>query len=419
MDTKREIKRQMEIIGRGTVDLISSEELEKKLLRSLETGEPLRVKAGFDPTAPDLHLGHTVLMQKMKHFQDLGHQVIFLIGDFTGMIGDPTGRSETRKALTIEQVQENAVTYQEQTFKILDRDRTEIDFNSRWMNKMSGQGLIELAAHYNVARMLERDDFRKRYTQQMHISIHEFLYPLIQGYDSVELRADVELGGTDQKFNLLVGRDLQRAYGQEPQIVITMPLLEGTDGVQKMSKTYDNYIGVTEPAGEIYGKIMSISDELMLRYYELLSTVSVDDLKKLQHDMESGKAHPMEAKRAIAREIVTRYHDEKAAGEAEEQFNKRFSDRKSLEELADDDSIPDFYMDEEMPLFKVIHGAGITKSTSEAIRLIKAGAVRVKDEKVHDTKYNVTQDSGVIRAGKKFIRIKGPKRKSRIKGTKQ
>jgi tyrosyl-tRNA synthetase len=279
MNKKTELKRQMEIIRRGTVDLISSEELEAKLKRSLESGEPLRVKAGFDPTAPDLHLGHTVLMQKMKHFQDLGHQVIFLIGDFTGMIGDPTGRSETRKALTIEQVQENAVTYQEQTFKILDPDLTEIDFNSRWMKEMSAEGLIQLAALYSVARMLERDDFRKRYTQQMHISIHEFLYPLIQGYDSVELKADVELGGTDQKFNLLVGRDLQRAYGQEPQVVITMPLLEGTDGIQKMSKTYDNYIGVTEPPGEIYGKIMSISDELMLRYYELLSTISLQEGK--------------------------------------------------------------------------------------------------------------------------------------------
>jgi len=405
MDIKREIKRQMDIIGRGTVDLISSEELEKKLLRSLKSGEPLRVKAGFDPTAPDLHLGHTVLMQKMRHFQDLGHQVIFLIGDFTGMIGDPTGRSETRKALTIDQVQENAVTYQEQTFKILDPDRTEIDFNSRWMKEMSAEGLIELAALYSVARMLERDDFRKRYTEQRHISVHEFLYPLIQGYDSVELKADVELGGTDQKFNLLVGRDLQRAYGQEPQVVITMPLLEGTDGVQKMSKTYDNYIGVTEPAGEIYGKIMSISDELMLRYYELLSAISVGDLKKLQHDIEAGKVHPMEAKRTIAREIVTRYHNEKAAGEAEEQFNKRFSDRKSLEELADDDSIPVYKLKQEMPLFKVLQEAGVTKSSSEAIRLIKAGAVKIKDEKVQDTKFNVTADCGVIKAGKKFIRI--------------
>lgn len=405
MNKKAELKRQMEIIKRGTVDLISSEELEKKLLRSLESGEPLRVKAGFDPTAPDLHLGHTVLIQKMRHFQDLGHQVIFLIGDFTGMIGDPTGRSETRKALTIEQVQENAVTYQEQTFKILDPDRTEIDFNSRWMKEMSAQGLIELAAFYSVARMLERDDFRKRYTEQRHISIHEFLYPLIQGYDSVELKADVELGGTDQKFNLLVGRDLQRAYGQEPQVVITMPLLEGTDGVQKMSKTYNNYIGVTEPAGEIYGKIMSISDELMLRYYELLSTISVDDLKKLKKDMAGGKAHPMEAKRALAREIVNRYHDEKTAGEAEEQFNKRFSDRKPLEEMTDDESVDAFEMTEPMPLFKVVaEFRGV--SSSEAIRMIKGGAVRIMDDKVDDTQYMVTPGRDkVIKVGKKFFRV--------------
>lgn len=405
MNKKAELKRQMEIIKRGTVDLISSEELEKKLLRSLESGEPLRVKAGFDPTAPDLHLGHTVLIQKMRHFQDLGHQVIFLIGDFTGMIGDPTGRSETRKALTIEQVQENAVTYQEQTFKILDPDRTEIDFNSRWMKEMSAQGLIELAAFYSVARMLERDDFRKRYTEQRHISIHEFLYPLIQGYDSVELKADVELGGTDQKFNLLVGRDLQRAYGQEPQVVITMPLLEGTDGVQKMSKTYNNYIGVTEPAGEIYGKIMSISDELLLRYYELLSTISVDDLKKLKKDMADGKAHPMEAKRALAREIVNRYHDEKTAGEAEEQFNKRFSDRKPLEEMTDDESVDAFEMTEPMPLFKVVaEFRGV--SSSEAIRMIKGGAVRIMDDKVDDTQYMVTPGRDkVIKVGKKFFRV--------------
>ena len=405
MNIKTELKRQMEIIGRGTVDLISSEELEKKLLRSLESGEPLRVKAGFDPTAPDLHLGHTVLMQKMRHFQDLGHQVIFLIGDFTGMIGDPTGRSETRKALTIEQVQENAITYQEQTFKILDPDRTEIDFNSRWMKEMSAQGLIEIGALYSVARMLERDDFRKRYTEQKHISIHEFMYPLVQGYDSVALKADVELGGTDQKFNLLVGRDLQRAYGQEPQVVITMPLLEGTDGVQKMSKSYDNYIGVTEPGGEIYGKVMSISDELMLRYYELLSSISLEDLEVLKKDITGGKTHPMDAKRHLAREIVTRFHSEKAAEAAEEQFNMRFSDRKSLEDMADDESVDAFEMDEPMPLFKVVAQVrGV--SSSEAIRMIKGGAVRIMDDKVDDTQYLVTpgQDK-VIRVGKKFFRI--------------
>ncbi|UCF88973.1 MAG: tyrosine--tRNA ligase [bacterium] len=405
MNIKAELKRQMEVISRGTVDLISREELEDKLKRSLESGKPLRIKAGFDPTAPDLHLGHTVLMQKMRHFQDLGHQVIFLIGDFTGMIGDPTGRSETRKALTVEEVRQNAVTYREQTFKILDPDLTEVDFNSRWMKSMSAEGLIELAAQYSVARMLERDDFRKRYTEQRHISIHEFLYPLIQGYDSVELKADVELGGTDQKFNLLVGRDLQRAFGQEPQVVITMPLLEGTDGVQKMSKTYDNYIGVTEPAGEIYGKVMSISDELMVRYYELLSTISLEELKKLQKDMEKGTAHPMDAKRALAREIVTRYHDEKAAFDAEEQFNRRFSDRKPLEEMVNDDSVDVYEMTEPMPLFKVIAGfRGV--SSSEAIRMIKGGAVRIMDEKVSDTQYMVIPGRDkVIRVGKKFFRV--------------
>ncbi len=405
MNKKTELKRQMEVISRGTVDLISREELEQKLERSLETGQPLRVKAGFDPTAPDLHLGHTVLMQKMRHFQDLGHQVVFLIGDFTGMIGDPTGRSETRRALTAEEVLANAGTYQEQTFKILDPDRTEVTFNSRWMKRMSAEGLIELAAHYNVARMLERDDFRKRYTEHRHISIHEFLYPLIQGYDSVELKADVELGGTDQKFNLLVGRDLQRAFGQEPQVVLTMPLLEGTDGVQKMSKSYNNYIGVTEPPGEIYGKVMSISDDLMLRYYELLSTVSLDGLKELRQRMESGETHPMEAKRALAREIVTRYHDEKAAGEAEEQFNKRFSERKPLEELADDELVDVFEMSEPMPLFKVVAEFRKT-STSEAIRMIKGGAVRVMDGKITDTKYMVTPGRDkIIRVGKKFFRV--------------
>lgn len=407
MNIKAEIKRQMDIIARGTVDLISREELEKKLERSLVEGVPLRVKAGFDPTAPDLHLGHTVLMQKMRHFQDLGHQVIFLIGDFTGMIGDPTGRSETRKALTVEQIRANAATYQEQTFRILDPDRTEISFNSTWMKEMSAEGLIEVAARYSVARMLERDDFRKRYAEQRPISIHEFLYPLVQGYDSVALRADVELGGTDQKFNLLVGRDLQRDFGQEPQIVITMPLLEGTDGVQKMSKSFGNYIGVTESPGEIYGKVMSISDNLMVRYYELLSSISVEELRELGTAIDEGRTHPMDAKRALAREIVSRYYESAAAREAEDQFTRRFSERRPLEELAGDESIPAFEMEGggDMPLFKVLQEAGVTKSSSEAIRLIKAGAVRIKDEKIMDTQFIVTPETGVIKAGKKFIRI--------------
>lgn len=405
MDRKAEIKRQMEIISRGTVDFISPGELMTKLEKSLETGEPLRIKAGFDPTAPDLHLGHTVLLHKMKHFQDLGHHVLFLIGDFTGMIGDPTGRSETRVALTREEVARNATTYQEQTFKILDPERTEVVFNSTWMEEMDSNGLIELAAKYSVARMLERDDFRKRYKEQRHISIHEFLYPLVQGYDSVAIEADVELGGTDQKFNLLVGRDLQRAYGQKPQVVITMPLLEGTDGVQKMSKSYNNYVGVTEPPGEIYGKLMSISDELMFRYYELLSSIPLNDLEKLSNEVASGSVHPMDAKRSLAREIVARYHDNKAALEAEEQFNKRFSQRKPLEELADDDSVDAYEMKEPMELFRVVHEVrGV--STSEAIRLIKGGAVKIMEGKITDTKYMVTPGRDkVLRVGKKFFRI--------------
>ncbi|UCG38674.1 MAG: tyrosine--tRNA ligase [bacterium] len=405
MNLKAELKRQMEVVGRGTVELISSAELEAKLSRSLETGRPLRVKAGFDPTAPDLHLGHTVLIRKMRHFQELGHHVVFLIGDFTGMIGDPTGRWETRVALTEEEVKRNALTYQEQTFKILDPEKTEVVFNSSWMKGMTAQGLIELAARYSVARMLERDDFRKRYTEQRPISIHEFLYPLIQGYDTVHLEADVELGGTDQKFNLLVGRDLQRAYGQEPQVVITMPLLEGTDGIQKMSKSYGNYIGVTEPPGEIYGKIMSISDDLMVRYYELLSSVTLEELEGLKDGMAGGRVHPMESKRALAREIVTRYYDERAAGEAEEQFNARFSERKSLAEMAEDDTVDVFEMSEPMPLFKVVAELRNT-SSSEAVRLIKSGAVRIMDGKVTDTKYLVSPgEDKVIRVGKKFFRI--------------
>ena len=406
MDIKAEINRQMEVIARGTVDLISREELEGKLARSLQTGAPLRVKAGFDPTAPDLHLGHTVLMQKMRHFQDLGHCGIFLIGDFTGMIGDPTGRSETRKALTEEQIQANAATYQKQAFRILDPARTEIAFNSRWMKEMSARGLIEVAARYSVARMLERDDFRKRYSEQRPISIHEFLYPLVQGYDSVALKADVELGGTDQKFNLLVGRDLQRDSGLEPQVVITMPLLEGVDGVQKMSKSFGNYIGVTEPPGEIYGKIMSISDDLMFRYYELLSSISLEGLRDLRDSIKQGKIHPMDAKRALAREIVSRYYDQNAAAQAEERFNGRFSDRKPLEEMTEDESLEVFEMSGPMPLFKVIAGFRGT-STSEAIRMIKGGAVQVMDGKVTDTGYLVTPgQTRVIRVGKKFFRVR-------------
>jgi tyrosyl-tRNA synthetase len=297
-------KEQFDIIQRGAVEIIVEEDLRKKLERSLADKKPLRIKAGFDPTAPDIHLGHTVLLNKMHQFQELGHEVIFLIGDFTGMIGDPTGKSETRKNLTKEEVAENAKTYQTQIFKVLDPARTKIAFNSEWMGKMTAADLVQLAAKHTVARMLEREDFRKRYDAQLPISIHEFLYPLIQGYDSVALKADVELGGTDQKFNLLVGRELQKEFGQEPQCIVMMPLLEGLDGVNKMSKSLGNYIGINEPSKEIFGKVMSVSDDLMYRYYELVSSVSLDELQKIKDDIKSGALHPMEAKKRLAAECV-------------------------------------------------------------------------------------------------------------------
>ncbi|MGC2425040.1 MAG: tyrosine--tRNA ligase, partial [Nitrospirota bacterium] len=321
----KDIDLQMEIILRGAAEVISEEELKKKLQRSIETGKPLRVKAGFDPTAPDLHIGHTVLLQKMKQFQDLGHEVIFLIGDFTGMIGDPTGKSETRSPLTPEQVKANAKTYMDQVGKILDISKTTVEFNSRWMSEMSSADLVQLAGKYTVARMLERDDFQKRFREQRPISVHEFLYPLIQGYDSVALRADVELGGTDQKFNLLVGRELQKEFGQAPQALVMMPLLEGTDGVNKMSKSLNNYIGISEEPKEIFGKTMSISDEMMVRYYELLSDLPIDEIKKLQSELTHGQRHPMDAKKALAEELVDRYHGKGAGKKAREEFEKQFS----------------------------------------------------------------------------------------------
>ena len=306
----KDIKSQLEVIKRGAVEVLPEEELLAKLKR----GRPLRVKAGFDPTAPDLHLGHTVLIQKMKQFQELGHEVIFLIGDFTGMIGDPSGKSETRKQLTRDEVVKNAETYKAQIFKILDPQKTIIDFNHRWMEKLDAVGMIELTAKYTVARMLEREDFKQRYQKQQPISIHEFLYPLIQGYDSVVLKADVELGGTDQRFNLLMGRELQREYGQEPQIVLTMPLLEGTDGVHKMSKSLGNYIGINDPPEDIFGKVMSVSDTLMFRYFELLSDRSLSEIQNLRAQVEDGSCHPMDAKKSLAEELAARFHGAAAAG---------------------------------------------------------------------------------------------------------
>ena len=373
------INEQLELIRRGAVEIIQQVELETKLKRAVSEHRPLRVKAGFDPTAPDLHLGHTVLIHKLKHFQDLGHQVIFLIGDFTGMIGDPTGVSETRKALTKEQVLDNAKTYQRQIFKILDPAKTLIEFNSRWMKEMSAEGLIQLAAHYRVARMMERDDFHKRYQEQKPISVHEFLYPLVQGYDSVVLKADVELGGTDQKFNLLVGRELQRDYGQESQVVITMPLLEGTDGVKKMSKSVGNYIALEDKAGEMFGKVMSISDTLMYRYYELLTTEDLGRAKAL---------HPMEAKQALAQLIVERYHGTEAGQQARAEFQQKFQAREFPDEpdrhvdlKLQDMSEVDVVQGGSIKLARLIVKTGLVSSNSEARRLIIQGGIEVDGEK--------------------------------------
>ena len=366
-----EVERQLALIARGAVEIISTKELGDKLAESLKDRRPLRVKAGFDPTAPDLHLGHTVLIHKLKHFQDLGHEVVFLIGDFTGMIGDPTGVSGTRKPLTKEEVRQNAKTYERQIYKILDPERTIIDFNSRWMNRMTAEQLIHLSAHYSMARMLERDDFQKRYRDQKPISIHEFLYPLIQGYDSVALEADVELGGTDQKFNLLVGRELQRAYGQSPQVVLTMPLLEGTDGVRKMSKSLGNYIALEDPPEEMFGKLMSISDTLMWRYYELLTTEDLHSVKAM---------HPMEAKLNLASTIVARYHSPSAAADARAEFRQKFSEREFPVESAERTVLSA----EPMPLVAVITKAGLAPSKTEARRLIAQGGVELDGEKVTD-----------------------------------
>ena len=390
----------LQSLRRGTVEVISGEELSRKVASSAREKRPLRVKAGFDPTAPDLHLGHTVLIQKLKHFQEAGHQVVFLIGDFTGMIGDPSGKSETRKALTREDVERNAVTYKEQIFKILDPDRTEVRFNSEWLSPLRIEEMVRVAAQMTVARMLERDDFRKRYEEERPISIHEFLYPLFQGYDSVALRADVEFGGTDQKFNLLVGRDLQRAYGQEPQVVMTTPLLVGLDGVNKMSKSLGNYVGITEPPEAIFGKMMSISDELMIMYYELLSDIGVGDLALLTAGLSDGSRHPMDAKIALAREIVARFHGAAAARESEDGFRGRFSRK----EFPDDARRVEFVADGgSSDLATVVSRvSGSFTSKSAARRLIAQGGVEVNGERATDPSVLLPSPAEVrLKIGKK------------------
>ncbi len=393
-----DIEKQMAQITRGINELIDPEELRKKILK----GKPLTVKVGFDPTAPDLHLGHTVVMHKMRHFQELGHRVVFLIGDFTGSIGDPSGRNETRPPLTREQVLANAETYKKQVFKILDPEKTVVEFNSKWLGAMGAADFIRLASRYTVARMLERDDFETRYKEQRPIAVHEFLYPLCQGYDSVALESDVEMGGTDQKFNLLVGRHLQSQYGLESQCIITMPLLVGTDGVRKMSKSYGNYIGIDEAPSDIFGKVMSISDELMWSYYELLSSQSLEDIAKLKAQVEDGSLHPKIAKENLAEEMVTRYHSEQAAKEARQGFNAVFAgggvpDDAPCHECAEgEDSTP--------PVF--LEAAGLVKSRGEARRLIKENALTVDDERITDAQSPLKAGSYIVKLGKKrFLRL--------------
>ena len=393
-----ELDRQLAQIKRGMAELINEEELRKKIAR----GKPLTIKAGFDPTAPDLHLGHTVLIHKLRHFQELGHRVVFLIGDFTGLIGDPSGRSETRPPLTPEQVAANAETYKKQVFKILDPEKTVVEFNSRWLGTMNFGDVLRLASRYTVARMLERDDFEKRYTNNVPISVHEFLYPLAQGYDSVALKADVELGGTDQKFNLLVGRHLQSQYGLEPQCVLTVPLLEGLDGVRKMSKSYGNYIGIDEPASEIFGKVMSISDELMWRYYELLSSRSLDEIARCKADVEAGRAHPKAVKEDLAVEMVTRYHGADAAKAAQQGFSAVFADG------GIPDDAPEHHCDagEASSPTVFLTDSGLTASRGEARRLIAQNALSVDGTLCTDAATPFTPGSYIIKLGKKrFLRL--------------
>jgi len=387
-------------IRRGTEEIL----VEAELIERLETGKPLRVKVGFDPTAPDLHLGHTVLINKMRQFQDLGHVIIFLIGDFTGMIGDPSGKNATRPALSPEEIDQNALTYKEQVFKILDPDKTIVDFNSRWGNELGAEGMIRLASHYTVARMLERDDFSTRYRDSQPIAVHEFLYPLMQGYDSVALKADVELGGTDQKFNLLVGRELQKQYGLEPQIVLTVPLLEGLDGVQKMSKSLGNSVGITESPVEMDGKLMSISDELMWRYFELLSFRPLTDIKQFQNEVAAG-ANPRDVKYQLAHEIVERFHSTNDAVKAHQSFVNQFQRGEVPDDIAEVDIDN---QGKDMPVANVIKSAGLAGSTSEVYRLMTQGAVRIDGERVNDRKLTIkTGVSVLFQVGKRrFARIR-------------
>ena len=400
VDIEKEINRQMELIERGVAEIVPREELIKKLEKSLTQGKPLRIKLGLDPTAPDIHLGHTVVLNKLRQFQDLGHEIHLIIGDFTGRIGDPSGKSETRKQLTEEQVRENARTYQDQIYKVLDHEKTIIHFNSEWLMPMNLADVLKLAGKYTVARMMERDDFSKRFKEGLPIGVHEFMYPLMQGYDSVQLKADVELGGTDQKFNLLVGRHLQREYGDEQQVALMMPILEGTDGVQKMSKSLGNYIGVNEDPYEMFGKTMSIPDELICRYFELLTRVPMAEIEAMRDSMANGSLNPRDAKMRLAVELITNYHSREAAREAQEKFELVFSRRDIPED------IPEIKINEkEIYLPKFLTENGMVGSGSEGRRMLKQGAVKVNGEK-YDEESLAVEHGMVIQVGKrKFVKL--------------
>ncbi|MDD3657076.1 MAG: tyrosine--tRNA ligase [Atribacterota bacterium] len=403
-----DLSEEMKIIKRGTKEIISEEELEKKLVNSKKTKIPLRIKQGFDPSAPDIHLGHTVGLRKLRHFQDLGHEVYFLIGDFTGMIGDPSGRSATRKQLTPDEVKRNAETYKEQVFKILNPEKTIVEFNSNWLGKLSFVEVIKLCSKYTVARMLERDDFANRFQEKKPIGIHEFLYPLMQGYDSIALSADVELGGTDQKFNLLVGRELQREYHQEPQVIITMPIIEGTDGVEKMSKSLGNYIGINEHPFDMYGKIMSIPDKLLLAYFELLTDTSYTDIAKIEQELRDNVVSPLIIKKRLAKEIVKMYHGYDQANEAEQHFQKVFQEKKTPKNIQNLLLPNQILKENKVWIVKLIKLTKLFKSTGDILRIIEQGGIKINNEKVLYTNIDIEiKDGDILRIGKLyFYRIK-------------
>ncbi len=402
------VEEQLKLLRKGAVEIIQEEDLVRKLERSIKENKPLTVKAGFDPTAPDIHLGHTVLLRKMKHFQELGHRVVFLIGDFTGLIGDPSGRSTTRPAMTREEINKNAETYKQQVFKILDPQKTVVDFNSRWLGALTSFDVIKLASKYTVARLLERDDFTKRFKAGLPISVHELLYPLMQAYDSVALQADVELGGTDQKFNLLVGREIQREYGQEPQVILTMPLLEGLDGVEKMSKSLGNYVGINEPPQEMFGKLMSISDELMYRYYELLTDVPTDQIETWKQQAREGNVNPRDLKAQLARMIVADFWGEEEARKASEEFDRIFKHKEIPEEM--EEKI--VKVNKETPkveLVETMFNLGLVPSRGEAKRLIRQGGVYLDGQRVESIDYQLdaNKPEQILKIGKrKFYRLK-------------